>query len=274
MLVTGFHPGDAKRGATLGTLSGLGPFLHENPTQAMAQVLTISSIKFVWAGLLLTYRPVADGLDNAVVATQFVSEALASALTLFKDRGMIGGRDAQTVELTTFCLLLMPVFFPIFMRVYDLIVVQIVMNCCRKKFNARAAFIAMLAALMSVTKLILTKFGVTASFNPSALVRTLKQLNVDSAQQQTVTGKGQRVKVKRTVRRRRGDDASMEAMVTAGCSLEALTLVPFYTPVTGANDSMKADNADGDDGGDDGGGDDGGGDDGGGDDGGGDAGGE
>ena len=52
-----------------------------------------------------------------------------------------GGVDeaAGIILQVSFYLLLAPVFFPLFQKVYDAIVVSIVVNCCRKKFNMDAA---------------------------------------------------------------------------------------------------------------------------------------
>ena len=118
----------------LSQLSGIGKHLAVRTYPAEAQVATIASLKLGWGSVLLKYYPTMDSLIALVIATQLICEGIAAVLLL------IAGRtdDAETVDqlqITAFVTLLLPVFVPIFHKVYDALFVNFVKQCVRKKFS-------------------------------------------------------------------------------------------------------------------------------------------
>ena len=103
---------------SMAVLAGLGSYLAKGGAPASAQVLTIAGIKLVWAVVLVVCNPCACGLTNAVIAGQCLSEGVASILLWAASVGLIDAAKVR-LKMITFMLLLVPVFIPIFQKVYD-----------------------------------------------------------------------------------------------------------------------------------------------------------
>ena len=104
---------------SMAVLSGLGKYLAQGGPPASAQVLAIAAIKLVWAIVLVVFSPCACGLTGAVIAGQCFSEGVASILLWAASVGLINNEEKTKLEMITFILLLVPVFIPIFLKVYD-----------------------------------------------------------------------------------------------------------------------------------------------------------
>jgi len=195
---------------SMAVLAGLGSYLAKGGAPASAQVLTIAGIKLVWAVVLVVCNPCACGLTNAVIAGQCLSEGVASILLWAASVGLIDAAKVR-LKMITFMLLLVPVFIPIFQKVYDGLV-----SLCKlrkKKANKQAALLPTIQFLL----MILAKYaGRVANFNPKSLGRTVKQFLADTSQQGVAAGKGQKVKVKRIVRRPKAcvEEAGMATAAT------------------------------------------------------------
>ena len=80
---------------SVGTASGIGPYLTADKVASTNQVITIAAIKLSWATLLLSgLVPCICSLQNVVVASQFAAEGVAALLLLVADRQ---GEDADAV---------------------------------------------------------------------------------------------------------------------------------------------------------------------------------
>jgi len=189
----------------LAILSGLGKYLAQGGTSASAQVLSIAAIKLVWAIVLVVCSPCACGLTNAVIAGQCLSEGVASILLWAASAGLISDEGMVHLNLITFMLLLVPVFVPIFQKVYDGLVT--LSKLPKRKANLQTV----LLPIIQFSLMLSSKFGVGArNFNPKSLARTVKQLLADTSQQGVAIGKGEKVKVKRMVRRLRRPNSRVE----------------------------------------------------------------
>ena len=120
-------------------LAAAGPYITKGSAGASAQVLSVAGVKLAWATILLRFSPCACGLTNAVIASQLMVEGSAAILLWCQAQGIIGEGDTALIQTIVFALLMIPVFVPILQKVYDGLVVNIVVNCCRKKFNPQAA---------------------------------------------------------------------------------------------------------------------------------------
>jgi len=184
---------------TLGIVSGLGPYITKGTVAATAQVVSVASVKLLWAASLTVYRPCACGLTNAVVAAQCLSEGTATILLLLAPRATEG---IQTlIQTLCFLLLLIPVFIPIFQKIYDGFIAHLVTACCRKKKVSRETLIQEMVKWLLALPALISKFsGVnTGSFNPAKLTVSAMKLLADAKQQRAK--KVGKVKVKRTVKR-------------------------------------------------------------------------
>jgi len=153
----------------VGVLSGLGPYIAHDTGAATAQVLAVIGIKLGWACVLLCYRPCLCGLNNAVVVTQFLLEG-GTGLVLFCTQ-QDASASIATVQTFTFPLLLLPVVLPVLLKIYDGLIVAIVVNCCRQTFNPRAALGAMIIAILAIPSALANFLpgGVSLAFNPAKL---------------------------------------------------------------------------------------------------------
>jgi len=142
-----------------GVLSGMGRFLVLNGWPAKSQVATIAGIKLGWCSVLVCCAPCTCLLTNTVASLQFGSEGFSSLLLLIA--GETGNPEVTDAAFQiTFWLLLGPVFYPVLMKAYDGVFVQIVNNCCRKKFNAQAAATAGCILLLTIPAFLGRAFGV------------------------------------------------------------------------------------------------------------------
>lgn len=237
--------------ATCGVLSGLGPFITRDSTGATAQVLSIAGFKLGWAAILMFYSPCGCLLSNAVVAAQFLVEGGTTLLLFLMAQSGASEEEKQQGMLLAFMLMLLPVFLPVLQKVYDGVIVNLVINCCRKKFNAAAACTAMLVCILAIPAVVGKMLGCKGSFNAAKLTTTARTLVADAKRHRDA--KASTVKVKRVVRRKKKDANSDDVTTVApACGASA---------AMGASGKRKEEEEEG---GDDGDGDDDGGGDGGG----------
>jgi len=144
----------------------------------------------------------------------FISEGISSVLLFYAAQQGASGETVDQIHLLAFVLLLLPVFFPVLQKFYDGVIVNLILNCVRKKFNPRTAMPTLTIMCLSIPAFIAKAFGAGGSgFNAASLSRTVKSLTADAKKQKDAK-KGATVKVKRIVRRkkqREGDGVTMMA---------------------------------------------------------------
>jgi len=145
---------------TVSVLSGLGPHLDQRRWPASAQVGSVASIKLVWCAVLVICNPCACGVGNATVALQFMIEGVSALLLLLASSEGGGRLQADAITVTSYLVLAAP-SFPMFQKLYDGVVVQIIVNCCRKRFDATMAAASLLTVLAALPKYVMGVFGLS-----------------------------------------------------------------------------------------------------------------
>ena len=184
-------------------LSGVGGYLGSSRA-AEAQVLTVCFIKLAWAALIVAYTPHMDKLKNFVIAAQFFSEGTSTVLAYIASQSGLTSQDVDLIQLGSFYLLLLPVFLPIVHQCYDAIFVNIVLNCCRKKFNPVTAWTTAVVLLVAMPNFFAKAFGfkeATSQFNAAKLTATSKALIAEAKKQQD--SKGSTIRVTQVVHTKR-----------------------------------------------------------------------
>ena len=131
------------------------------------------------------------------------STAFAALLAVWAAEEGVSEEEQTRLLLLCFLLLLLPVFFPILQKLYDGIVAQIILNCCRKKFNGRAACVALTQMLLMIPAFIArlaalsTGGSAGGGFNVAKLGRSTKILVDADKQQKDARKKRNTVKVTR-----------------------------------------------------------------------------
>jgi len=228
----------------LGIVSGIGPYITQGTAAATAQVLSVAVIKLAWAGVLTCFSPCSCGLTNAVIAMQCFSEGLASLLLLLAAQA--SQRDQALTKTLCFLLLLLPVFVPILQKLYDSVIVNIIIPCYeRKKLNKQLISQESVKWFLSVPSMVGQFFGVdVGSFNPARLVASVNKLIADGKQQRAVRKGVGKVKVMRVVWRKvhpspsegRGIDP-----IAAGLGLGLATSLSSPAPVGVTQKRKKTD---------------------------------
>jgi len=130
----------------LAVLGGMGAFFTRAGWSSPAQVVTIATIKLGWAAVLLLGQLPADGLFTTILALQFVAEGSSAVLVLLA--AATPGNAADFERDLAFQLLLLPVFLPMLHKLYDGVIVAIILNCCRKKFSLCTALAPVMGFIM------------------------------------------------------------------------------------------------------------------------------
>ena len=138
-------------------LAGMGAFLTASGWPADAQMTTISGIKLGWVAVLVCLQPCACRLTNTVVALQFLCEGMSGALLLLAKH--LGDDKGALTASITFWMLLGPVFFPVMMKAYDGVFINIVTQCCRKKFDPVKTIFTALIFLLALPALAMKMLG-------------------------------------------------------------------------------------------------------------------
>jgi hypothetical protein len=156
------------------------------------------------------------------VCSQFVSEGISSVLLFYAAQNGASDEEIAQIQLLAFLLLLLPVFLPVMQKVYDGVVVNIILNCVRKKFNPQAALASMTILCLAIPAFAAKAFGVGGGgFNAAKLSGTVKSLTADAKKQKDAK-KGATITVKRVVRRKKGyvDDYAFGAGANAAAQIE------------------------------------------------------
>ena len=187
----------------LGAANGMGPYITKGAAAANAQVLSVAIIKLTWAAVLARCHLCACGLTNLMVVCQLVSEGTVPILLLLGKAGHIGEAREALLQTTCFLLLLIPVFMPIFLMVYDTSFVNLYTVCSRKKLNRQNLVVSLLQMVLVIPSFLSrVAGGAKMAFDPAKLMRTVKSM-VANVNQQRAIGKTQTVVVKRTVRQKK-----------------------------------------------------------------------
>jgi len=118
----------------LGVLYGLGTSLQRGGLDGHVQLATIAVIKMGWGVVLITCMPNDDRLASTFLSVQFNLEGVAVLLLLLAN--LLRHEELmERILALTFVMTLFPVFIPVLLKVYDLIVVNCVVHCCRRKFD-------------------------------------------------------------------------------------------------------------------------------------------
>ena len=151
------------------------------------------------------------------------------------------------------------------MRFQDGVVVSIIVNCFRKKFNCEAAATTVIIFLLALPKFLggLFKFS-AGSFNAAKMSGSVKALVADSNRLKKAKMQKKNVKTrvvkKRVVKEYADDGAALYPAAGAGATINLLADEPSTSAATRKKNEEDAEgeaeaDADGDDGGADGGGD-------------------
>ena len=198
-----------------GIVSGIGPYVAPGGSAALAQVLSVALVKLLWVAVLGCFSPCTCGLTNTIVALQFTSEGVSTILVLVASGSVVATSSslAERLRLASFFLLLLPVFAPIFQRLYDSIVVNIIVNCCRKQFSAMTAFTEAIKLLLAVPAFLANVFGMsgaTSGFNVAKLTGTVKGVMTDAERARRLEGKATTVTRKVRRRKNQGKEEAIE----------------------------------------------------------------
>ena len=186
----------------LGVVSGLGPYIAKGSAAATAQVLSVALVKIGWAALLIVFVPCMDRLVNAVVVAQMLSEGVSALLLLLAALNSTPSEVAASIQWVVFGMLLIPVFFPVIQKAYDGLVVSLILNCCRKKFNPQAACQTLIVLALAIPGFIAKVTGCSGGkFNAASASGTVKSVLGDAKLLKSAGANT--VKVTRTVRRRK-----------------------------------------------------------------------
>lgn len=143
----------------LGTLVGLAPYLGGGATGARIVMLTTFGIKSLWAVQQFLLSPCACLLSNLVLTMQLTTECLGLGALFFADATLSGvhlGSAADYFRSAAEWSMLLPIFYPVAMKAYDAIVVNLIANFFRRKLSCAeigftfTALIAHMPALMQL----------------------------------------------------------------------------------------------------------------------------
>ena len=113
---------------------------------------------------------------------------------LVKHVGDEGG-DADAVAASiTFWLLLGPVFFPVMMKGYDGVFVNVVTHCCRKKFDPVTTIVTALVFLLALPALAMKMLGLGGGATDGASAEATKTLGKMGSSMKALVTDGFRLK--------------------------------------------------------------------------------
>jgi len=138
----------------MGVLSGLGKHIEKGSSLAIAQVSTYALVKLLWAYVLYRNVPCACRLSNAMHAMQYVTEGVSTTLLLISTQ-LEDNTASTALQLTSLLLTFLPIVYPMMMKFYDGVVVNLIVNCYRKKFNPQTAFVTITVMLMAVPRFVM-----------------------------------------------------------------------------------------------------------------------
>ena len=174
---------------TMGVLSGVGPYLEPGSAAAQFQVLAVGFLKCAWATLLICCIPHASLLMNMVLASIFVCEGISVVLLWYANWGGASAEVVERIQLWSFLLLLLPVFLPIVQKLYDAIIVNIIVNCVRKKFDWGNVTTAMCNLLFALPTMLAKVFGISTGRTGGLAIKgaaTVRNLLAETKTQRNV----------------------------------------------------------------------------------------
>ena len=190
-----------------------------------------SSLKVATAGLerWSTAAIAAGGCIDDVWAPVWIG--IAAALLLADKEG---GEESAIAQVT-FYLLLGPVFYPILQKAYDGIIVNIIVNCYRKKFDCAATTAMLLNLLVSIPKMMAQLAGakVSTSSGTGAKMGARTKVLVTEARKMSVNRLQTRKSLK-TVR------AQEEAKKKEDAKKESTTNDSMLVPPIGVNPDVPS----------------------------------
>jgi len=185
----------------LGAVVGLGPSIPKGSTNATIQIWVIALGKLGWAVVMICWCPCLCLLTNSVTAIQFVLEGAFVVVTFLSAEHGANKENATMTNMMVH-LMLLPVFLPVLQKCYDSLLVNLILNCSKNKFNTRAALITAINFVLSIPAFIAKMCGLGASavakFNPAKMSSSAKAL-VESVKK---GGMGGKMVTSRVVRRR------------------------------------------------------------------------
>lgn len=137
---------------TVAVLSGIGKHMDKGGDLIIVHIAIYAAVKFLWGYVLFKLVPCACRLTNTVHVLQYVTEGVSTLLLLTSSQ--VSDRPAADLRQVAFWFSFLPISYMMLMKLYDGVVVNIIINCCRKKFNLQTACVTLSVMVLALPRFI------------------------------------------------------------------------------------------------------------------------